>query len=250
MSTANRANDGVRAGRRARHAHAAADRTTAEAAGAARRPAADRSRARPPRRGRHHARRRQRALSTPTSSKRIWPARTTPQIVISDERGALLDTGGGVVHALPLLGAEPFLIHNSDSVWIEGVGSNLARLLDAWDDERMDSLMLLAPAATSLGYDGRGDFFMAADGRARAPSGSAQSRRSSSRASRSRTRACSRMRRKASSRSTCSGTAPSTRAASSASAGRHLDARRRPAALAEAESWQTGESQAVGRARS
>lgn len=90
--------------------------------------------------------------------------RTNPVLSISDERGALLDTGGGVVKALPLLGPGPFLIHNSDSVWIEGVGSNIARLSAAFDPERMDSLMLLALGATSLGYDGHGDFLMAADG--------------------------------------------------------------------------------------
>lgn len=92
-------------------------------------------------------------------------ARTDPRIVISDERGVLLETGGGVVRALPLLGAAPFLIHNSDSVWIEDSVSNLDRLLDTWDETRMDSLMLLAPAATSLGYDGRGDFMIGNDGR-------------------------------------------------------------------------------------
>jgi MurNAc alpha-1-phosphate uridylyltransferase len=91
--------------------------------------------------------------------------RKRPQIVISDERGQILDTGGGVVRALPKLGAEPFLIHNSDSVWIEGVGSNLERLFAAWDSDTMDSLMLLASAATSLGYDGQGDFAMANNGR-------------------------------------------------------------------------------------
>jgi MurNAc alpha-1-phosphate uridylyltransferase len=91
--------------------------------------------------------------------------RRKPQVLISDERALLLDTGGGVTHALPLLGSEPFLIHNSDSVWIEGVGSNLERLFAAWDPERMDSLMLLASAATSLGYEGQGDFGMGTDGR-------------------------------------------------------------------------------------
>ena len=91
--------------------------------------------------------------------------RTAPKIVISDERGVLLDTGGGVVRALDKLGTGPFLIHNSDSIWMEGVGANLPRLFKAWDSERMDSLMLLASAATSLGYDGRGDFNMASDGR-------------------------------------------------------------------------------------
>jgi MurNAc alpha-1-phosphate uridylyltransferase len=90
--------------------------------------------------------------------------RKKPAIAISDERATLLDTGGGVVKALPMLGPGPFLVHNSDSVWIEGVGSNLARLMRAWDGERMDSLMLLAIGATSLGYDGHGDFVMEADG--------------------------------------------------------------------------------------
>ncbi len=91
--------------------------------------------------------------------------RKRPEIVISDERGQILDTGGAVVHALSKLGTEPFLIHNSDSVWIEGVGSNLERLFAAWDGEAMDSLMLLASGTSSLGYDGPGDFGMGTDGR-------------------------------------------------------------------------------------
>lgn len=86
--------------------------------------------------------------------------RKTPQIIISDERGRLLDTGGGVVNALPLLGDKPFLIHNADTAWIEGIGGSLSRLIAAWDGDRMDSLMLLALAATSIGYDGHGDFNM------------------------------------------------------------------------------------------
>jgi len=90
--------------------------------------------------------------------------RTKPVITISDERGELLDTGGGVVKALPLLGRAPFLIHNSDSVWVDGVGSNIARLAAAFDPKRMDSLLLLALGATSIGYDGHGDFLMAPDG--------------------------------------------------------------------------------------
>jgi MurNAc alpha-1-phosphate uridylyltransferase len=91
--------------------------------------------------------------------------RERPAIAISDERDALLDTGGGLVRALPLLGPEPFLIHNSDSVWSEAVGGNLERFFRAWDPQRMDSLMLLAPASQSLGYTGRGDFLMDASGR-------------------------------------------------------------------------------------
>lgn len=93
--------------------------------------------------------------------------RTHPRIVISDERAARLDTGGGVKNALPLLGKGPFLIHNADSVWIEGVGSNLARLMEAWDGRRMDCLMLLALIPASLGYHGRGDFAFESDGRIR-----------------------------------------------------------------------------------
>lgn len=91
-------------------------------------------------------------------------ARRSPHILISDERGVLLETGGGAVRALPLIGNAPFVIHNSDSVWIEGAGSNLERLIAAFDPERMDSLMLLAPTASSLGYAGRGDFDMDTDG--------------------------------------------------------------------------------------
>jgi len=93
--------------------------------------------------------------------------RQRPAIEISDERSALLDTGGGVKKALPRLGPGSFLIHNADSVWIEGVGSNLARLVGAWDEVRMDCLMLLAPASASHGYQGRGDFALASDGRIR-----------------------------------------------------------------------------------
>jgi MurNAc alpha-1-phosphate uridylyltransferase len=91
-------------------------------------------------------------------------ARKEPKIAISNEREQLLDTGGGVKRALPKLGKEPFLIHNSDSLWIDGVQSNLKRLADAFDPETMDCLLLLALGSASLGYDGRGDFVMAADG--------------------------------------------------------------------------------------
>lgn len=86
--------------------------------------------------------------------------RTSPEILISDERGKLLDTGGGVVHALPLLGDKPFIIHNADTAWIEGIGGSLSRMIAAWDSERMDSLMLLALSSSSVGYDGHGDFNM------------------------------------------------------------------------------------------
>jgi MurNAc alpha-1-phosphate uridylyltransferase len=91
--------------------------------------------------------------------------RLSPIIVISDESGQLLDTGGGVRKALPALGEEPFIIHNSDSVWIDRANSNLHRLFAAWDGARMDSLMLLAPMTNSVGYSGAGDFALDADAR-------------------------------------------------------------------------------------
>lgn len=101
----------------------------------------------------------------PLPLERHLAHRKAPKITISDERDALLDTGGGLMRALPLLGNDPFVIHNSDSVWEEGVGSNLDRLFGAWDDAKMDSLLLMALNGTSLGYDGHGDFTMDADGR-------------------------------------------------------------------------------------
>jgi N-acetyl-alpha-D-muramate 1-phosphate uridylyltransferase len=99
--------------------------------------------------------------------ERHLAARRTPAIVISDERPALLDTGGGVVQALPLLGDAPFFHVNSDTLWIDGVKPNLARLAAGFDAATMDALLLLASTAASVGYSGRGDFAMAPDGRLR-----------------------------------------------------------------------------------
>jgi MurNAc alpha-1-phosphate uridylyltransferase len=93
--------------------------------------------------------------------------RARPEIVIADERGLLLGTGGGIAHALPQLGAAPFFLINSDTLWIDEVRPNLARLADAFDPAAMDALLLLAPAAGSIGYAGRGDFVMLPDGRLR-----------------------------------------------------------------------------------
>jgi MurNAc alpha-1-phosphate uridylyltransferase len=96
--------------------------------------------------------------------ERHLKGREHPQIVISDERAQLLETGGGVVKALPLLGPAPFFHVNSDTIWIDGVHGNLARLAAGFDRARMDALLLLAPTATSIGYSGRGDFAMTPDG--------------------------------------------------------------------------------------
>jgi N-acetyl-alpha-D-muramate 1-phosphate uridylyltransferase len=91
--------------------------------------------------------------------------RERPRIIISDERGALLGTGGGVVKALPDLGHAPFFHVNADTIWIDGAEPNLKRLADAFDPGAMDALLLLAPTTGSLGYSGRGDFAMAPNGR-------------------------------------------------------------------------------------
>lgn len=91
--------------------------------------------------------------------------RERPAIVLSDERNALLETGGGLKRALPLIGPEPFLVVNSDSLWIDGPQPTLERLLGTWDPHRMDILLLVASTASSVGYDGAGDFGMDQEGR-------------------------------------------------------------------------------------
>ena len=90
--------------------------------------------------------------------------RRKPKILISDERDLLRDTGGGIQHALPLLGEEAFLVANTDSLWIEGPRRNLDRLFEGWDGNRMDALLLLAPTVASVGYNGAGDFVLDALG--------------------------------------------------------------------------------------
>jgi N-acetyl-alpha-D-muramate 1-phosphate uridylyltransferase len=93
--------------------------------------------------------------------------RKAPRVVISDERGELLGTGGGIVKALPKLGDAPFFLINSDTFWLDGIKPNLARLAKAFDGNTTDALLLLAPTTGSIGYSGRGDFAMAPDGRLR-----------------------------------------------------------------------------------
>jgi MurNAc alpha-1-phosphate uridylyltransferase len=93
--------------------------------------------------------------------------RAHPAITISDEREALLETGGGLVKARPLLGNTPIFVANSDSVWLEERGTTpaLAAMRAAWDGDRMDALLLVVPLARSLGFSGAGDFHLLPDGR-------------------------------------------------------------------------------------
>jgi MurNAc alpha-1-phosphate uridylyltransferase len=91
-------------------------------------------------------------------------SRSRPRVIISDERDQVLGTGGGVVKALPLLGPSPFFLVNSDTMWIDGVRSNLARLAETFEPKRMDILLLMAPTTSSIGYGGRGDYAMLPDG--------------------------------------------------------------------------------------
>ena len=100
----------------------------------------------------------------PTRSSITPRTRTRPRVTISDERDEVLGTGGAVVKALPLLGDAPFFHLNADTMWIDGVRPNLARLAEAFDPARMDILLLMAPTASSIGYGGSGDYAMLADG--------------------------------------------------------------------------------------
>jgi N-acetyl-alpha-D-muramate 1-phosphate uridylyltransferase len=92
--------------------------------------------------------------------------RQRPRIVISDERGELLGTGGGIAKALPKLGPAPFFLVNSDTLWLDGAKPNFDRLAEAYD-VAMDALLLLAPTTGSIGYEGRGDYAMSPDGQLR-----------------------------------------------------------------------------------
>jgi MurNAc alpha-1-phosphate uridylyltransferase len=91
--------------------------------------------------------------------------RTGMEILISDERDKLLETGGGLMKAAGLLGDRPFLCANSDNLWIDGPRDSIAMLADLWDDARMEALLLVVPHARANCHSGPGDFHMSADGR-------------------------------------------------------------------------------------
>jgi MurNAc alpha-1-phosphate uridylyltransferase len=91
--------------------------------------------------------------------------RTGADYLISDERALLLETGGGLVKALPLLGDKPFLCANSDNLWINGPIDSIQALALRWDDEAMDALLLMVPHARATGHKGAGDFRMDPRGR-------------------------------------------------------------------------------------
>ena len=95
--------------------------------------------------------------------------RARPRVAISDESAGLLDSAGGIVKALPMLGGEPFYVLNADTFWIEGEGSsrgepNLIRLALAWDAAKMDILLMLADLDSATGHTGGTDFLVGADG--------------------------------------------------------------------------------------
>ena len=92
-------------------------------------------------------------------------ARDRPEIIISDERDALLDSGGGIVRALPLLGETPFYILNADTFWIDRTEDNLRRIALAWDDGAMDILLMLATLDQATGHSGGTDFLRSPEGR-------------------------------------------------------------------------------------
>lgn len=91
--------------------------------------------------------------------------RTKPRMMISDERSELLDSAGGIVKALPLLGQNPFYVLNADTFWIDRNVPDLERLALAWQPRHMDILLMLAALEQATGHSGGTDFLLGADGR-------------------------------------------------------------------------------------
>jgi MurNAc alpha-1-phosphate uridylyltransferase len=90
--------------------------------------------------------------------------RERPKIAISDERDLLLETGGGMIRALPLIDADPFFAFNSDNLFIDGPLDIFHQLSAAWDPDRMDALLLVVPHARAVNFKGMGDFHMDGNG--------------------------------------------------------------------------------------
>lgn len=88
-------------------------------------------------------------------------------VAISDERGLLLETGGGLKQALPMIDCDPFLAVNSDNFWVDGPADTLKLLASHWDEAQMDALLLLVPQARAGNHSGQGDFHMDPAGRLR-----------------------------------------------------------------------------------
>lgn len=86
-------------------------------------------------------------------------------VVVSDERKQLMETGGGIVQARDLIGDKPFLVVNSDNLWVDGPADAIRLLGARWDDAAMDALLLLVPLAQAHNHGGQGDFHLAPDGR-------------------------------------------------------------------------------------
>jgi MurNAc alpha-1-phosphate uridylyltransferase len=127
-------------------------------------------------RSRRRARGGQRPLPA-RSDRGLSRTRPHPAITISDERDALLETGGGMIRALPLIDADPFFCVNSDNIWLDGPRNAFGALSDAWDPEKMDALLLLVNHARAFNYQGPGDFHLDQEGRItrRRPAGSRRS---------------------------------------------------------------------------
>ena len=89
------------------------------------------------------------------------------EVVISDERDLLMETGGGLVKAEPLIDCDPFLSLNSDNLWIDGPADTIKLLASQWEGSKMDALLLLVPQARALNHRGMGDFHMDREGRIR-----------------------------------------------------------------------------------
>lgn len=87
------------------------------------------------------------------------------EIVVSDERKQLMETGGGLVQALPLIDCDPFLCVNSDNLWVDGPTDAIRLLAERWEDAKMDALLLLVPQARAHCHKGQGDFHLDAQGR-------------------------------------------------------------------------------------